>query len=193
MDVQAQIGKARSFKKMHDRSTMLVLPNAWDAMTARLFARLGVSAVATTSGGVAWSLGYPDGERAPLQEVLAATGRIARSVELPVTATGNRLRATPDALPIGARRHRSRRVGVNLEDGLHRRFAPEAGDRIMPRARPPGARRAAAINARTDTYPLEYGASDAERFEEMLAREGLSRRGSRLHYPIGLGVGDRRR
>src|SRR5487761_2190138 len=86
MNIEAQIVKAQAFRKMHGRSAILVLPNAWDAVTARVFARLGFAAVATTSGGVAWSLGYADGEHAPLAEVVAATGRIARAVDVPVTA-----------------------------------------------------------------------------------------------------------
>lgn len=60
MNIEVQILKAQAFRTMHDRSAILVLPNAWDAVTARLFARLGFAAIATTSGGVAWSLGYPD-------------------------------------------------------------------------------------------------------------------------------------
>ena len=85
MNIEAQIRKARAFRQMHDRRNILVLANAWDAVTARLFARLGFPAVATTSGGVAWSLGYPDGEHAPLAEVVAATGRIAHAVDVMVS------------------------------------------------------------------------------------------------------------
>lgn len=81
MNIEAQILKAQAFRKMLDRSAILVLPNAWNAVTARLFARLGFAAVATASGGVAWSLGYPDGEHAPLAEVVAAPcGTRARSM-----------------------------------------------------------------------------------------------------------------
>jgi hypothetical protein len=54
----------------------LLLPNAWDAMSARQFEAAGFGAIATTSGGLAWALGFPDGERAPWQEVVAATARI---------------------------------------------------------------------------------------------------------------------
>ena len=60
MNIEAQIRKAQASRKMHERRNILVLANAWDAVTARLFARLGFAAIATTSGGVAWSLGYPD-------------------------------------------------------------------------------------------------------------------------------------
>src|SRR5690349_3271453 len=63
----------------------LVLPNAWDAATARAVLEAGFPVVATTSGGVAATLGYEDHEGAPAEEMLAAAGRIARGVDLPVT------------------------------------------------------------------------------------------------------------
>src|SRR5215831_13740979 len=65
---------------------LLLLPNAWDAMSARQFEAAGFGAIATTSGGLAWALGFPDGERAPWPEVVAATARIVRVVRVPVTA-----------------------------------------------------------------------------------------------------------
>jgi 2-methylisocitrate lyase-like PEP mutase family enzyme len=83
---QQQSAKAQAFRQMHDRSGVLLLPNAWDAGSARLFASRGFAAIATTSGGVAWSLGYADGEQVPLDEVLAAMARITRVTDLPVTA-----------------------------------------------------------------------------------------------------------
>jgi hypothetical protein len=72
MDLQVQIDKAQLFRDLHARTDILLLPNAWDAGSARLFAQRGFSAVATTSGGMAWSLDYADGERAPLVEVQVA-------------------------------------------------------------------------------------------------------------------------
>jgi len=66
MDRETQIAKAQAFRNMHDRSAVLLLPNAWDAGSARLLTRHGFTAIATTSGGLAWSLGYADGEQAPL-------------------------------------------------------------------------------------------------------------------------------
>jgi len=189
-----QIRKARAFQQMHDRSSILVLPNAWDAVTARIFARSGYRAVATTSGGVAWSLGYPDGERAPLEEVLSATARIAHAVDVPVTAdletgygstpgeVGDTVRA---AIQAGV-------VGVNIEDGLHRPGALREIDAAAERIA--AAREAASalgvplvINARTDTYMLKYGASDAERLEETVRRaKAYLAVGADCIYPIGL-------
>src|SRR6185295_11994654 len=83
-DRQKQL--AETFRQAHRPPPLLLLPNAWDAMSARIFEAAGFGAVATTSGGVAWALGYPDGEQAPWSEIVAATARIARSVRVPVTA-----------------------------------------------------------------------------------------------------------
>src|SRR3954466_11053627 len=63
----------------------LLLPNAWDVATARAVVAAGFPVVATTSGGVAATLGYEDHEGAPRDEMLAAAGRVARAVEVPVT------------------------------------------------------------------------------------------------------------
>ncbi|MCC6473086.1 MAG: isocitrate lyase/phosphoenolpyruvate mutase family protein [Burkholderiales bacterium] len=189
-----QIRKAQAFKQMHDRSEILVLPNAWDAASARLFARLPFRAIATTSGGLAWSLGYADGERAPLGEVLAATARIARAVDLPVTAdlesgygssAGDVAETVRAAIQSGI-------VGANLEDGLHRPGALRTLDDAV--ARIAAAREAAGrlgvplvLNARVDTYMVKFGASDAERFDETLRRaRAYLAAGADCVYPIGL-------
>ena len=71
---------------MHDRKRILVLPNAWDAASARVFEAVGFKAVATTSAGVAYALGYPDGEIVPLDMMVAAVARIAQCVKVPITA-----------------------------------------------------------------------------------------------------------
>ena len=63
--------KAAAFRRLHDRRRILVLPNAWDAASARVFEDAGFAAVATPSAGVAWALGFADGERADRAEVLA--------------------------------------------------------------------------------------------------------------------------
>ena len=65
---------------------MLVLPNAWDAGSARIFVEAGFPALATTSAGIAFSLGYPDGERISRDEMLAAVARITRRISVPITA-----------------------------------------------------------------------------------------------------------
>ena len=67
------------------RGDPLLLPNAWDVATARAVVAAGFPVVATTSGGIAASLGYEDHEGAPADEMLAAAARIARGVDAPVT------------------------------------------------------------------------------------------------------------
>ncbi len=86
MNQTEQAIKAELFRAMHSGPPLLLLPNAWDAISARIVIAAGFHAIATTSGGVAWALGYPDGEAAPWDEVVAATARIARAVAVPVTA-----------------------------------------------------------------------------------------------------------
>src|ERR1700732_1942771 len=96
------------------------MANAWDAVSARIFEMEGFAAVATTSGGVSWALGSPDGEAAPWDEVVGQTARIARAVAVPVTADIEAgFGDTPEAVgrSIGDI-IRSGAVGVNLEDGL---------------------------------------------------------------------------
>ena len=97
-----------------------MLPNAWDAASARIFERAGFSAIATTSAGIAASMGYADGERIPRDEMLAVVARIVKSVAIPVTvdleagyaSTPEEMRDTAQQLLLtGA-------AGMNLEDGL---------------------------------------------------------------------------
>jgi 2-methylisocitrate lyase-like PEP mutase family enzyme len=78
-------GRCELLRSLHRRGDPLVLPNAWDVATARAVVAGGFPVVATTSWGVAATLGYEDGERAPADEMLAAAARIARDVDVPVT------------------------------------------------------------------------------------------------------------
>ena len=78
--------KAAAFRDMHRGEHTLVLPNAWDAASARVFEGAGFGAIATTSAGIAYTLGYPDGQRISREEMLAVVRRIAKAVEVPVTA-----------------------------------------------------------------------------------------------------------
>jgi hypothetical protein len=86
VDRQRQAATAATFLARHRAPPVLLLPNAWDAMSARIFIAAGFDALATTSGGVAWALGYPDGEAAPWAEVVTATARIVRAAQVAVPA-----------------------------------------------------------------------------------------------------------
>jgi 2-methylisocitrate lyase-like PEP mutase family enzyme len=86
MNVRRQAEKAEQFRKLHHGPHMLLLPNAWDVASARILEECGHPAIATSSAAVAFSLGYPDGQRISRDEMLEVAGRIAQAVNVPVTA-----------------------------------------------------------------------------------------------------------
>src|SRR5580658_8559147 len=86
MDVKTQAEKAEKLRKLHQGPKILALPNAWDAVSARILEELDYPAIATSSAAMAFSLGYPDGQRISRGEMLEAVARIARAVRVPVTA-----------------------------------------------------------------------------------------------------------
>ncbi len=107
-----QENKARIFAVIHQNT--FVLPNAWDAASARIFEEEQFLAIGTTSAGIAFSMGYPDGQHIPAAEMLMVVKRIAQTVELPVSADieagyGNPVETAQRAWEAGA-------VGINLED-----------------------------------------------------------------------------
>src|SRR5258708_3707888 len=77
--------KVAQFRKLHQGPRILVLPNAHDVASARIFEEAGFPAVATSSAGVAFSLGYPDGQRISREEMIDVVRRIARALSIPVT------------------------------------------------------------------------------------------------------------
>src|SRR5215467_10410237 len=86
MDQKALAQKAARFRELHHEPEMLILANVWDAISARIVEEIGFPAVATTSAGVAATLGYPDGQRVSRQEMLQVVARVAGAVQVPVTA-----------------------------------------------------------------------------------------------------------
>jgi 2-methylisocitrate lyase-like PEP mutase family enzyme len=118
---QAELG--RKFLDLHRGPKILVLPNAWDAASARIFEEAGFPAIGTSSAGVAFSLGYPDGQNISRDEMLGVVRRIAETVEAPVTAdveagfgTSPKEVADTACAVIAAGG-----VGMNLEDGIEER------------------------------------------------------------------------
>ena len=183
MNRDTQRAKAEAFRAMHDRSRILVLPNAWDAMSARVIEEAGARAIATTSAGVAFSVGYPDGEAIPRDEMIAAIARIARVTTIPVSAdiesgfahdareVAETVRRVIDA---GA-------VGINLEDQVHD-GSRSLYDLDVAVERVRAAREAAdsagvpiVINARTDVYLLGTGEPDT-RFDHAIRRANAYRK-----------------
>src|SRR5258706_14627662 len=78
--------KAELLLRLQQPGSSLLLPNAWDAASARLFEEAGFPVIGTTSAGTAYVHGYPDGERIPREEMFQAITRIASLVQVPVTA-----------------------------------------------------------------------------------------------------------
>lgn len=156
--------------------------NAWDVASARLVEDAGLPAVATTSAGIAFCHGYPDGQKIPMDLMMEAVGRICRAVSVPVTAD---LEAGYGATPDAARRAASAAleagaVGLNLEDGTG---APEhpLDDPALMREKIFAIRDAGdavdvhlVINARTDIYLDAVGAPEG-RFAEAVRRAGVYR------------------
>ncbi len=157
--------RAELFRRLH-RGPLLVLPNAWDAASAAIFAQAGFPAIATSSGAIAFAAGVPDGERLPRDEMLAALARVCAAVDVPVTADleagyGNSAREVGEtvrlAIEAGA-------VGVNLEDGIRDgkagglRPVAEQVERLLA-ARDAGERAGLRVfvNARTDVFLAGIG------------------------------------
>jgi len=82
-DLETQVAKAQAFRAMHHGEKTLVLPNAWDVASARILEEAGAAAIATTSAGVAVTLGYPDGQKISREEMIGAVARIAAEHSLP--------------------------------------------------------------------------------------------------------------
>jgi 2-methylisocitrate lyase-like PEP mutase family enzyme len=112
----SQSEKARRFHDLHYGSTVLVLPNAWDVASAKVILAAGFPAIATTSAGIAASLGYPDGERISRDEMVQMVARIARAVAVPVTADMEA--AYGDPVPTAKAVVAAGAIGMNLEDAV---------------------------------------------------------------------------
>jgi len=182
MEKSIQRARAERFRQLHEGPAILVVGSAWDPASAVIFEREGFAAIATSSAGVAFSLGYPDGERVPRDAMLAAVARITRATTLPVSAdiemgygrtTPAVVQTCRGVLDAGA-------IGVNLEDAagddVHlvdpelqieriravRAMADDVGVHLV-------------INARTDGYLLKLG-DEATRFADTVRRANLYRR-----------------
>jgi 2-methylisocitrate lyase-like PEP mutase family enzyme len=187
-DLKAHAGRLR---ELHHAGEMLVLPNVWDAASAKIVAGAGFPVVATASAAISAMLGYPDGEGAPWQEMFAAAGRVARAVPVPVTVDaeagyGMEPRELVDRLlEIGA-------VGCNLEDTDHRKgglvdAGVHAGRLAAIRAAASDAGIPVVINARADTFLPGSGVPEQERAAEAVRRGRLYlEAGADCIYPIGV-------
>lgn len=168
------VERAKRFRALHTTGSVLRLANAWDVLSARLVEDAGAAAIATTSAGVAWSLGTPDGDRLGRERALDLVRRVAATVDVPVSAdiesgfgadADGVAETVRGVLTAGA-------VGVNLEeadhDGPGLRTVDDQVERIA------AARRAADaegvplyINARTDMYLRSVGPEDTRLYETL--------------------------
>ncbi len=156
--------KAELLRALHRGPEILVLPNAWDAISARIFENEGFPAIATTSAGVANALGYSDGGAVPPREMIEAVARITRAVKVPVTADiEHAYGATPSAVAdVVLRVIAAGAVGINIEDIVPGATQLEdmnlQSDKITTIAK--AAKTAGVkvvINARTDVFLRQIG------------------------------------
>jgi 2-methylisocitrate lyase-like PEP mutase family enzyme len=157
--------KANALRALHHSGRVLLLPNVWDVASARIIEDSGFPALATTSAGIAFSLGYPDGQKITRQEMLAHVARIAHAVKVPVTADveagygdgpEDAAESARDVIEAGA-------VGMNFEDGTDDPQRPLT-DLPLQLERIHAIRAASAkagvplvLNARTDIYLAQVG------------------------------------
>ncbi len=177
MPFTAQAEKARKLLDLHHGPRILVLPNVWDVASARIVEDTGFPAIATSSAGVANSLGYPDGQQISRDEMLEVVARIARAVSVPVTAdmeAGYGL--TPEDLAQTAvALIEAGGVGCNIEDctkeGSGELFPIELQQKKLRAMLAAGEKLGVhlVINARTDIY-LEGIGNPATRLERTAER-----------------------
>jgi len=189
----SQREKAERFRELHDRKKILILPNAWDVPSARVFEDAGFPAVATSSAGMLVSLGYPDGETIPEDLFFATVKRIAGALAVPLSVDlvagfgrtpGEVAETVKSVIQAGA-------VGVNIEDFTHttKKLRPIRSQveklktvrRLGNKMKVP-----LVINARTDA--LRYAEGDEEaRLGEAIRRATAYRdAGADCVYPMGL-------
>ena len=187
-NTEEQKAKANAFRALHRGGKVLVLPNAWDVASVRVFEEAGFPAIATTSAGIAFSLGYPDGQKISREEMLARVTRVARAVKVPVTADveAGYGEKPQDAARTACALIEAGAVGMNLEDATSDPQQPlvelplqiEKIRAIREAAMKVGM--LLVLNARTDVYLAEVGAPAVAIFRGGQAVDGVSRRRCRL-------------
>jgi len=191
--VKSQREKAENFRALHHGKSILILPNAWDVPSARVFEDAGFAAVATSSAGLLVSLGYPDGEAIGRTEFVSAISRIVKALSIPLSAdilagfgkTSKEVLATVKAiLNAGA-------IGINIEDFVHstkKLYPVERQVENVKAIRKLGETMGVplVINARTDALRFGRG-NEEERFKEATRRAIAYRdAGADCVYPMGL-------
>jgi 2-methylisocitrate lyase-like PEP mutase family enzyme len=177
MEIRKQAEKAELFRQLHHRPRILVLVNVWDVATARLVEESGFPAIATSSAAVANSCGYPDGQRISRVEMLSVVERIARHVQLPVSADleAGYGRTDEGVTELAFAMISAGAVGLNFEDGTGDAANPllpldQQVERIKRLREVSNAIRVpVVINARTDVFLAQVGEPET-RFEHAVSR-----------------------
>ena len=195
VDKSTQINKARVLLSLHTQTALLVLPNIWNPIGARVLQAKGYPAVATASAAISASLGYRDGEKLKRSSLIDLTGRIARSVDVPVTADieagyggtiADLAETINEVIDSGV-------VGVNIEDSFEvegvLRPIEEQCQRISV-ARQVADRRGIplVINARVDSFLSSSFVDHGDATEDAVTRaRAYAKAGADCIYPIGPG------
>lgn len=190
-----QAAKAKQLLSLHNNGNLLILPNAWNPIGARMLQAKGYPAIATASAAIAESLGYSDGEQIKLDTMLDMVARIVRSVDVPVSAD---FEAGYSDNIAGLQKNVSRlldtgAVGINFEDSFDdsSRLRPisEQVERIKA-VREAADRKGIhlVINARADSFFAEDFSSEEERIEDVVTRlNAYAQAGADCVYPVGRG------
>ncbi|MFI5802465.1 isocitrate lyase/phosphoenolpyruvate mutase family protein [Streptomyces sp. NPDC051561] len=186
----AQPASAQPVSAQHEKATLLhslhrtpgaplLLPNAWDVASALVIEQAGASAVATTSAGVAWSLGFPDGDALDRDRAVELIARVAAAVRVPVTADieGGFAESAEGVGETVAAVIAAGAVGVNLEDG-NRTPMEQTGRIAAARAAADKAGIPLFLNARIDTFLFGLG-EESGRLQETIGR---------MHAYVGAGA-----
>ncbi len=191
--MKSQREKAEDFRALHHAKHILILPNAWDVPSARVFENAGFPAVATSSAGLIVSLGYPDGELIDREEFVSAVRRIAKALSVPLSAdvVGGFGETTGEVAATVRRIIQAGAIGINIEDFVHATKKLQPVERQVEKLRAikklsESMRVPLVINARTDALRYEPGDDDAKLKETIRRAIAFRDAGADCVYPMGL-------
>lgn len=191
---KSQTIKTNRFHELHKQSSTFVLPNAWDAMSAKTFEQCGFKAIGTTSAGIATSLGYADGQNIPFEKLIEVLSSIVNAVNVPVSAdieagygftVEEIVNNVREVIGAGA-------VGINIEDGTGDPDDPildipiQAENIAAIREFSDSSNASLFINARTDMYWANVGDPEARLGETLKRAKAFEEAGADCIFIPGL-------